>query len=237
MTWAIRKHILKYGAEVRTYGNFNGTVGNANFGNFAFNGSFTGNAYADFILGLPLSSTRLNPLINRRLSQKELGIFITDTFKVTPKLTLDYGLRWDRFSATTYEDGLIYNWDPKTGDLILPQKAMSKISPFYPTNINIVAGDPVPSPDLGNFVPRIGAAYRLNDKTVIRGGYGIFNEFWASLLASQGAGHSLSVKLTSTASRMERRCFSCPIRFPRAASLRTFLHRKSMVTLRTPRTG
>jgi hypothetical protein len=71
----------------------------------------------------------------------------------------------------------MYNWDPKTGNLIVPQKAMSKISPFYPTNINIVAGDPVPAPDLGNFVPRIGAAYRLNDKTVIRGGYGIFNEF------------------------------------------------------------
>jgi len=188
MTWAIRKHILKFGGELRTYGNFNGTVSNANYGNFAFNGSFTGNAYADFMLGLPLSSTRLNPLINRRLSQKELGLFITDTFKVTQKLTLDYGLRWDRFSATTYEDGLIYNWDPKTGNLIVPQKAMSKISPFFPTTINIVAGDPVPAPDLGNFVPRIGAAYRLNDKTVIRGGYGIFNEFLGQFAQVPGGG-------------------------------------------------
>jgi hypothetical protein len=188
MTWAIGRHILKYGGELRTYGDFNGTVPNTNYGDFRFNGSFTGNAYADFMLGLPLSSTRINPLTNRSTSQKELGLFITDTFKVTNKLTLDYGLRWDRFSSTTYEDGLMFNWDPQTGDVIVPQRAMSKVSPFYPTNIHLVAGNPVPSPDNHDFVPRIGAAYRLNDKTVIRGGYGIFNEFLGQLARVQQGG-------------------------------------------------
>jgi hypothetical protein len=188
MTWAIKKHVVKFGGELRTYGDFNGQVPNANFGDFRFNGSFSGNAYADFLLGLPLSSTRLSPLVDRKRTEKELGLFITDTFKVTPKLTLDYGLRWDRFSATTYDDGLMYNWDPQTGNIIVPQDAMSKISPFYPKNITVAAGNPVPSPDSRNFAPRLGAAYRLNDKTVIRGGYGIFNEFLGQFARVQGGG-------------------------------------------------
>jgi hypothetical protein len=119
----------------------------------------------------------VNPLVNRTITSKEFGLFITDTFKVSPKLSLDYGLRWDRFSEKTYSDGLMYNWDPKTGNVIVPSDAVSKVSPYYPSNINVVAGDVVPQPDNRLFVPRIGAAYRLSDKMVIRGGYGIFNEF------------------------------------------------------------
>jgi hypothetical protein len=188
MTWAIEKHVIKFGGEQRTYSYFDGAVANENFGSFQFNGSFSGNSYADFLLGLPLSSTRLNPLVDRKQTQKELGIFITDTFKVTPKLTLDLGLRWDRFSATTYDDGLMYNWDPATGNVVVPQPALQKVSPFYPTNINVVGGNVVPSPDLRNFVPRLGAAYRLNDRTVIRGGYGIFNESLGSFARVQGGG-------------------------------------------------
>lgn len=178
VSWAIGRHVVKFGGEQRTYGRYDARVSNDNFGNFSFNGNWSGNAYADFMLGLPLSSTRLNPIVNRKQTSKELGVFITDTFKVTPKLTLDVGLRWDRFSATTYDDGLMFNWDLKTTNVIVPQKAMSKVSPYYPKTITIAAGQVVPDPDTHNFAPRIGVAYRLKDKTVIRGGYGRFNEFF-----------------------------------------------------------
>ena len=188
VTWAKGRHVLKVGGELRTYSNYNEMVSNENYGVFDFNGRFTGDAYADFLLGLPNSSTRLDPLVNRTMTSKELGLFITDTFKVTQKLTLDLGLRWDRFSSTTYDDGLMVNWDPTTGDVIVPQDAMGSISPLYPTNINVVAGEVVPDPDPTNFVPRIGVAYRLDDKTVIRGGYGIFNEFLGSLSRVNGGG-------------------------------------------------
>src|SRR5207247_1936474 len=188
ITWSAGRHVFKFGGELRTYGDFNGEVPNNNFGNFRFNGAFSGNAYADFLLGLPLSSTRLNPLVDRKRTSKELGLFITDTFKVTPKLTLDYGLRWDRFSATTYDDGLMYNWDPKTGNIIVLEKALLKVSPLYPSTINVVTGKVVPDPDSRNFVPRIGAAYRLNDRTVVRGGYGIFDEFLGKYVRVQGGG-------------------------------------------------
>ncbi len=177
ISWAFGRHVLKFGGELRTYGRFLGTVPNENFGSFEFDGSFTNDAYADFLLGVPLSSTRLNPLVDRKITSKELGLFITDTFKVTPKLTVDYGLRWDRFSEKTYSDGLMFNWDPKTGNLVVAPDAMSKVSPNYPSSIKVVAGEVVPKPDERNFVPRIGVAYRLSDKMVVRGGYGMFNEF------------------------------------------------------------
>ena len=47
-----------------------------------------------------------------------MGLFITDTFKVTSRLNLDYGLRWDYFTSTTFEDGLMFNWDPATGNIV-----------------------------------------------------------------------------------------------------------------------
>ena len=188
VTRATGKHVLKFGFEQRSYFHFDGTVPNENYGSFNYEGNWTGNAYADFLLGLPLTSTRLNPILNRSYSTKELGIFITDTFKVSPKLTLDIGLRWDRFSATTFGDGLMLNWDPTSGNVIVPQKALSKVSPFYPTTINVVAGKVVPDPDTRNFVPRFGVAYRLTDKTVIRGGYGIYNEFLGQFARQEGGG-------------------------------------------------
>src|SRR5262249_21008174 len=103
-------------------------------------------------------------------------------------LTLDLGLRWDRFGSPHFEDGLMLNWDPATGKVIIPKGKESNISPLYPKTINIVTGDVSIHPDERNFVPRIGAAYRLSGKTVIRGGYGIFNETLGRYARLQGTG-------------------------------------------------
>jgi carboxypeptidase family protein/TonB-dependent receptor-like protein len=188
LTWDVGQHIIKFGGELRTYRDFTDEVPNDNFGRFQFNGSFSGNAYGDFLLGLPRSSTRLNPIVNRTRTSKELGLFITDSYKVSSRLTVDYGLRWDRFSATTYADGLMFNWDPATGNVVVSDQALPKVSAYYPANIRIVSGNVVPKPDNKNFVPRVGVAYRLNDKTVLRGGYGIFNEFLGKYTRVQGGG-------------------------------------------------
>ncbi|MCL4855244.1 MAG: TonB-dependent receptor, partial [Bryobacteraceae bacterium] len=176
MTWNTGRHVVRFGGEYKPQNRFRGNVPEGNYGSFNFNGSLTGYGYADFLLGLPFSSSRLDPLTNRKLTDSELGIFITDSWKVSNRLTLDIGLRWDRFGSATYDDGLVYNWDPGTGNVIISQNAMDKVSPLYPTTITLAAGNPRPNPSNTNFVPRIGAAYRLSDKTVLRGGYGIFNE-------------------------------------------------------------
>lgn len=220
LSWAAGKHVWKFGTELRTYRNFNGSVPQNTYGYFTFDGSITGNAWADFLLGIPQNSQRLNPIINRVQREKELGLFVTDTFKVTSRLTLDYGLRWEYFGSPSFEDGLVYNWDPTTGNVIVPRSALSKVSPYYPTNIKIVAGQAVPSADLGDWRPRIGAAYRLTPKTVLRGGYGIFSEVLGNNgdilspngLLAQGGGPLPLARLTSTAFKMGSRCSRCPIR-------------------------
>jgi hypothetical protein len=181
--------VLKFGGELRTFRTFSGTIPTGTFGQFAFNGSLSGNAYADFYLGLPYSSTRLNPLTERAQRTYELGLYITDTFKATRKLTLDYGLRWDYFGPSTYRDGLQYNWDPATGNIVVPESKLSSISPLYPTNtIKVVGGQAVPDPDKKNFRPRIGVAYLLDDKTVLRGGYGIYSETLGSFVGNVTGG-------------------------------------------------
>ena len=188
LSWAHGRHIVKLGGELRTYRNFDGTVPANSYGNFTFNGTFTGNGYADFLLGVPQTSQRLDPFINRAMGSKELGLYVTDTFKVSSRLTIDYGIRWDYFLAARFEDGLEYNWDPKTGNVIVPQSAIAKVSPLYPKTITVVSGQVVPNPSKVNFAPRLAAAYRLTDKMVLRGGYGIFNEFQGRYAYAQGTG-------------------------------------------------
>jgi outer membrane receptor protein involved in Fe transport len=176
VTWSKGRHVWKFGGQYHAYRTFSGIV--PNYGSFSFNGQFTGNAYADFLLGIPRTSSRVDPLVNRARNTKELGVFVMDTFKVTQKLTLDLGLRWDYYAIPIYEDGLMYNLDLKTGNVIVPQAALAKVSPLYPKTITIVAGDPQPRADRGNFRPRLSFAYRIGDRNdfVIRGGYGSFTE-------------------------------------------------------------
>ncbi|HJY06133.1 MAG TPA: TonB-dependent receptor, partial [Bryobacteraceae bacterium] len=176
MTWSKGRHVMKFGGELKPQSRFVGNIPDGSYGSFTFNGSLTGYGYADFLLGLPFTSTRLDPLTRRTLKDSELGLFITDSFKVNSRLTLDLGLRWDRFGSPSYSDGLQYNWDPATGDVIVPSNLVSRVSPLYPKSITVIGGDVRQHPDWKNFVPRIGVAYRLSDKWVIRGGYGIFNE-------------------------------------------------------------
>ncbi|HEY3132897.1 MAG TPA: TonB-dependent receptor [Acidobacteriota bacterium] len=195
VTWSLGKHVLKFGTELRQYKNRNPTISADVYGNLNFNGSSTANGantgigYADFLLGFPFSATRLDPLVNRKSTDRQFGLYATDSFKVTQKLTLDYGLRWDYYGRPEFLDGLMYNWDSATGNVIVASDAMSKIHPLYPTNrIKVVSGDVVPKADMKNFRPRIAAAYRLTDKTVLRGGYGEYTESLGAFARLLGGG-------------------------------------------------
>jgi len=68
----------------------------------------------------------------------------------------------------------MYNWDPSTNTVLVDPKAISKVSPLYPTNIAVASGKVTAIPGKTNIVPRLGAAYRLTDHFVVRGGYGIY---------------------------------------------------------------
>src|SRR5439155_3402610 len=215
VTWAKGRHVMKFGEELRAYMNYNAYIPHGAFGQFSFNGSFTGYDYADFLLGLPFSSTRLNPLTRRTQWGRELGVFAMDTFKVTRKLTLDYGIRWDHFGAFRYDDGLQYNFDPTQNAVVVPPSALSHVSPLYPSDINVVTGPVIPNPSKHNFVPRLGAAYLITEKTVVRGGYGIFTSRGLGVFSLvEGAGpFTLSENYTNTIQNGQA-LFAFPNPFP-----------------------
>jgi hypothetical protein len=216
LTWSKGRHVLKFGVEIKPQGLFNGGVPEGTYGSFNFNGSFTGYGYADLLLGLPFTSTRLNPLTNRRRKDSETGIYAQDTFKVNKRLNLELGLRWDRFGAATYEDGLIYNWDPATGNVIVPNGALSQISPLYPVStIKVVEGEVKQKPSLSNFAPRLGVAYRpFAANTVVRAGYGLFTETVGRFARAQGGGPYELSETFQNAISGGRALFAFPNPFP-----------------------
>jgi hypothetical protein len=169
--------VIKFGGELRWWRDFNDVIPEGTYGNFTFDGSIAGQGYAEFLLGLPTNSQRIDPLRARLRHAAEVGFYVSDTWKVTRRLTLDYGLRWDFFKSPTYDDNLMYNWDPVSGAVIVPQQSLNQISPLYPTNlITVKAGQVVPSAKKTNLRPRTGLAYRITDTFVVRGGYGQFTE-------------------------------------------------------------
>ena len=188
ITWSTGRHVWKFGFQYYDTNWYQSVVPLGAYGDFSFDGFFTGIGYADFLLGFPRESTRLDPLLDRRRTTGELGLYIMDSFKVSPNLTLDYGLRWDYFPADRYKDDLMYNWDPATGDVIVPEVSLSKISPLYPTNITVRGGQVVGNPDKSNFRPRLGIAYRLSDDLILRGGYGVYTERLSAFSRAQGGG-------------------------------------------------
>jgi len=179
-TWSHGKHVFAFGGEYNRYKEYQGSIPTSVYGGFTFNGAFSGISFADFLLGLPNSSSRLdNPVVDRHIHQNQMGLFADDTYKVTPKLTISYGIRWDFYGTPMYDDGLVYNFDPATGGIVIPQGATSKVNGlFLKTGIPIVEGNVMPSAKRTNFRPRISAAYRFTDRTVLRGGYGEFTESW-----------------------------------------------------------
>ena len=188
VTWIKGKHVLKFGADLLTFSQLSGVV--PDYGRLGFNGFASLNSYADFLLGIPHSSSRRNPLVNRTDVADELGIYATDTFKVTPRLTLSYGLRWDYYTTEHYKDGLEYTFHPLPFDqatgggyVVIPASKASLVSPLYPSvqnggNINVVQtnGSVVPAAYPYNFRPRVSLAYQLGNHTVVRGGYGQYTE-------------------------------------------------------------
>ena len=219
LTWATGRHVLKFGGEFRYLTNFSGLVPEGAYGYFTFNGNLSGYGFSDFLLGLPYSSLRLNPLTNRTQLDNETGLYAQDAFKINSRLTLDFGVRWERFGAANYDDGLVYNWDPSTGNVLVPNAALKSISPLYPVNtIKVGAGQATQNPSLHNFAPRIGFAYRpFGDKFVVRGGYGIFTETLGPYARAQGGGPFQLTETFFNSIQNGQALFSFPNPFPAGA--------------------
>ena len=119
------------------------------------------NTYAAFLLGLTSSVAKSvqNELMTGREWQHAL--YVRDRWNVNAKLTLDLGLRWEYYPIMTRADGRgMERLDLDTLEMILGGRGNN------PKDVGL-------KPGLDNFAPRLGAIYRLNEKTVLRTGYGI----------------------------------------------------------------
>jgi len=186
-TWVHANHTYKLGGEFRlnswTDRNSRGAQGILNFsgnetgnpfnntGNFTANGvsGSVGNAYASFLLG-QIDTASLNTVQDPQLRKTAWGLFIQDTWKVTRRLTLDYGLRWDR---ENWGHEIFHRWvefGPTTpnptvnnipGALVYEGNGPGRCNCLFTNTYPYAIG------------PRVGAAYQINSKTVLRGGAGI----------------------------------------------------------------
>lgn len=184
ITWVRGAHTLKAGADIRRTRSdvtFN-THGN---GNYTFTGQFTGDGFADFLLGYPgsmiLALKESDPARFRRTQQ---AYYVTDDWKISSNLTLTMGLRYE-FNAIPRElKGLTPMFDPSLGNgrggLLFPKQNTEAILWFQANRPDLAVGlmdrETLFKSDKNNFAPRIGFAWRPfgNNNTVVRGGYGIY---------------------------------------------------------------
>ena len=140
----------------------------------------SGSGLASFMLGLPSGNIAIP--VFPWLKQLYGATYLQDDWKVTPRLTLNMGLRWDAtMPITEKHDRLNIGLDTTTTS---PLASLVNPSLFPYGNSNLKGGimfagangNPAGSfnSDYNNFAPRIGAAYRLNNKLVLRGGYGMY---------------------------------------------------------------
>ena len=191
-TWARGKHSLKFGYE---YEHIWMAVNDNNplYGSFTYNGGYSAcpssggkptlsnctntttvadNYWADFLFGTTNAYSLANYFV-AHLRQTIQSAYAQDDWRVTPKLTLNLGLRWEYGSPYSEQENQISNFDPVSQTVLTTTPgavAGNGITPFRGSG---VYGRTLVNPDLNDFAPRIGFAYAPMPNTAIRGGYGI----------------------------------------------------------------
>lgn len=177
MTWIHGSHSTKWGGDYFTFP-YNSFLTSNGRGSFQFDGRFTGNSVADLLLGIPFRGDRTlgEPFHNSVVNST--GFYFQDDWKVTPKLTINLGVRYDLFPAIYERVNKIASWDPRTNTI----RVAGGREAFIGTNGRLQlrerpdVGRNVYKTDYNNFSPRIGFAWRSfgNGRTVIRAGFGSF---------------------------------------------------------------
>src|SRR5439155_3981062 len=142
-------------------------------------GTFT-NSFASFLMGTPTQAGRAVPYWNPAYTQWQAGAYVADTMKLTSRLTVNVGARWDVFTPVApWTSSGVFIYDPGSNNLL-------------PTNMNGVDNVGNRETKWSNIAPRVDIAYRVMDSTVVRAGYGMnyFQgplNFWAgSLITNVG---------------------------------------------------
>jgi carboxypeptidase family protein len=200
LSWTKGVHQLKMGASWALYKKVQDLFGTTQ-GAFNFDGTYTGNDFADFLLGDAKSYNELAVQDHGLWNNVSWAAYVQDNWRVTRKLTLNLGLRWDGVPHTYEANNRMGSFYPSlynTADaaVVLPDGTISQTSPGLGTSPNpILAGVPLYLNGIGiagqngtpkglvinywaSFGPRLGFAYDLtgSGKTVVRGGFGVMYE-------------------------------------------------------------
>jgi len=221
ISWTKGKHQIKMGASWAIYKKIQDLFGNTQ-GAFNFNGNYTGNDFADFLLGFSNSYTELAVQDHGYWNNVSWAAYIQDNYRATSRLTLNLGLRWDGVPHTYEANNRMANfypnlYDPSKAAIILPSGNISPNSPglgtspnpilngvqFYLNGIGIADQNGVPKGLVDNhwaaFGPRVGFAYDFtgSGRTVIRGGFGsMFERIQGNDMYNAGPNQPFSASVT-----------------------------------------
>ncbi|MCB9383505.1 MAG: TonB-dependent receptor [Bryobacterales bacterium] len=184
LTWIKGKHNMKFGFNSNLV-QMNQPYFNNQRGTYRFVGNRTGNSIADMQLGWLNNVTRQVGFNRNYWRQRALGAFVNDDWKATRKLTLNLGLRWEVNQAPWDKYDRLGSYDTDTLKLVIasdenaPANYQDLLDVTNLRDVVVTAADAnrprsVIKTDWINFSPRVGIAYRVNDKTVVRTGYGMF---------------------------------------------------------------
>jgi hypothetical protein len=173
LSWIKGSHSIRFGGEYQHFAinHFQPQTSFGPRGGFTFTGGLTSlnggaatnlyNAWGDFLLGLPqqmgISTEYINPATVR---ESNYGFYARDQWQVNRKLTFNYGIRYEAYPLATRDHYGADIYNPQTGLVCLGGVS----NQAHDCGVNVGNGE---------VVPRLGFAYRLNDKTVIRAGYGL----------------------------------------------------------------
>jgi hypothetical protein len=193
LTWSIGRHTFKIGADFvrnQAVDGFAASRGSP-LGSLSYSGSGT-TPFSNFLLGeAPTSATYVAlPRPAMDVFNWENGYYVQDDFRVNSRLILNLGMRYDTLGPYTDKNDLLANFDPNysnptTGQLgrfVIPS---SKAIPYLSAGllaVGVVTADQsglgvgrgLVRPDRSDFGPRVGAAFKLTNKNVIRGGFGLY---------------------------------------------------------------
>ena len=164
-------HELRWGFDLVRYhmDHWQPEVGAGPRGSITFGGDVTGargytanylNQYAAFLLGLPTSMAKTVQFFEMTNREWQFGWYVRDRWQVSRKLTVNLGLRYEYYPLITRKDRGIERWDPATNLAYFGGIGGN------PNNVGITTSKRL-------FAPRVGFAYRLTEKTVIRSGFGM----------------------------------------------------------------
>jgi hypothetical protein len=161
LTWLKGRHTVKFGGNLYHYVQQRFYAGNNGLlGLFTYGGAFTNFPFSDFLLDQVATKGRGSSTPPWTHLHNRSALYVQDDFKLTPDLTLNLGLRWAYTQPVVEKDNLQGNFDLKTGAEILAKDGSREDRALYKGYAK-------------GFEPRLGFAWRPQEKWVVRGGYGI----------------------------------------------------------------